>query len=423
MGAVSTSPRSVAERLADTPSVRDVVLGAARAAREAPRDVAPGEAADGGVGEAAGTSSSSAMTHSWVFTGAPGSGRSQAALAFAAALECTGEEPGCGRCRECRAVLEGAHTDVVRVVPQALSIGVDYVRETIIAGAHRLPTVSPWRVVIIEDADRLSASAADALLKTVEEPPSRTVIVFCAPSTDPQDFSTTLRSRCRHVYVPSPSVAEITRLLVEEAGATEHDARLAAQASMRHIGRARRLVTTPSMQQRRAAVLNLAELIRHGDQAFQAMHALVKAMEKEATEAFAEEDAAERERLERSLGAGGRGKGAQRAARGTAGMVKELEKAQRMRTTRRRRDLLDLALVDLAGLYRDALLLAVGATVEPVHPDFSGLAGELARGVGERGLVQCLDAIAVCRRHISENVQFSIATDGLVGRLRQAYGV
>ncbi|MGV0359426.1 DNA polymerase III subunit delta', partial [Corynebacterium mastitidis] len=106
-----------------------------------------------------------------------------------------------------------------------------------------------------------------------------------------------------------------------------------------------------------------------------------------------------------------------------AGMVKELEKAQRMRTTRRRRDLLDLALVDLAGLYRDALLLAVGATVEPVHPDLSGLAGELARGVGERGLVQCLDAIAVCRRHISENVQFSIATDGLVGRLRQAYGV
>lgn len=417
----------MAERLADTPSVRDAVLGAARAAREARRDAAPGEAADGGAGGAAGNAgeapSSSAMTHSWVFTGAPGSGRSQAALAFAAALECTGEEPGCGRCRECRAVLEGAHTDVVRVVPQALSIGVDYVRETIIAGAHRLPTVSPWRVVIIEDADRLSASAADALLKTVEEPPSRTVIVFCAPSTDPQDFSTTLRSRCRHVYVPSPSVAEITRLLVEEEGATEHDARLAAQASMRHIGRARRLVTTPSMQQRRAAVLNLAELIRHGDQAFQAMYTLVKAMEKEATEAFAEEDAAERERLERSLGAGGRGKGAQKAARGAAGMVKELEKAQRMRTTRRRRDLLDLALVDLAGLYRDALLLAVGATVEPVHPDFSGLAGELARGVGERGLVQCLDAIAVCRRHISENVQFSIATDGLVGRLRQAYGV
>lgn len=417
----------MAERLADTPSVRDAVLGAARAAREARRDAAPGEAADGGAGGAAGNAgeapSSSAMMHSWVFTGAPGSGRSQAALAFAAALECTGEEPGCGRCRECRAVLEGAHTDVVRVVPQALSIGVDYVRETIIAGAHRLPTVSPWRVVIIEDADRLSASAADALLKTVEEPPSRTVIVFCAPSTDPQDFSTTLRSRCRHVYVPSPSVAEITRLLVEEEGATEHDARLAAQASMRHIGRARRLVTTPSMQQRRAAVLNLAELIRHGDQAFQAMYTLVKAMEKEATEAFAEEDAAERERLERSLGAGGRGKGAQKAARGAAGMVKELEKAQRMRTTRRRRDLLDLALVDLAGLYRDALLLAVGATVEPVHPDFSGLAGELARGVGERGLVQCLDAIAVCRRHISENVQFSIATDGLVGRLRQAYGV
>lgn len=404
VGGVSSTPRSVAEQLSDAPLVRDTILAAASAARDG---------------------SSGAMTHSWVFTGAPGSGRAQAALAFAAALECTGPQPGCGHCPDCRAVLEGAHTDVVRVVPQALSIGVDFVRETIIAGAHRMPTTARWRVLIIEDADRLSASAADALLKTVEEPPERTVIIFCAPSTDPLDFSTTLNSRCRHVYVPTPSVEEIVRILVEEEHATEADARLAAHASLRHIGRARRLVTTPTMQRRRAAVLNLAELITHGDTAFQAMYSLVKAIDKEAEEEYAQADEQERHNLERSLGLGGRGRGAQKAARGSAGALKELEKQQKLRLTRRRRDVLDLALVDLAGLYRDALMVAVGAagTVAPIHPDFAPLAGELAAEVGEQGLVACLDAVAICRGHVRDNVTPTIATDGLVGRLRLAYKV
>ena len=322
-------------------------------------------------------------------------------------------------CESCRDVWAGAHTDVVHVVPEALSISVDLVRQIIVQAAS-LPTVAPWRIVIIEDADRLSRIAADAFLKTVEEPPERTVILMLAPSTDPQDFSQTLRSRCRHLYVPSPSTEEIVRILTTEEGASEADARLAASASLRHVGRARRLVRSSAMQQRRASVLNIAESVHRGDQAFQAVSALVKAVDKEAKEGFAEEDAAEREKLELSLGRGGRGKGTARAAHGTAGAVKDLEKKQKTRQTRRKRDILDLALVDFAGVYRDALMLKTGAQVPLTHPDFEPLAREIAERSDVDGLVACQDAIARCREHLGQNVAPQIAFDGMIGRIRLA---
>lgn len=126
--------RSVSERLAGTPAVRDIILSAAATAR--------------GQGDAY------AMTHAWLFTGPPGSGRSNAALAFAAALMCENpDEIGCGRCKGCRDALAGSHTDLVHVVPHTSTIKVDFVRDEIVAKAARLPTVAPWRVVIIENAD------------------------------------------------------------------------------------------------------------------------------------------------------------------------------------------------------------------------------------------------------------------------------
>ena len=241
----TVAPRSVAQRLADAPKVRDTILAAAAAARGV-------EGAD-----------PHAFAHAWLFTGPPGAGRSNAALAFAAALMC--EDPseiGCGRCKSCRDALAGTHTDLVHVVPRELAIKVEPVRE-IVAQASRLPTVASHRILIIQNADRLTKEAADVLLKTVEEPPEQTVIVLCAPSTDPQDISQTLRSRCRHLYIPAPSQREVVRVLMEEEGASEHDAQLAAAASLHHIGRARKLVTMESVQSRRAAAINLALSLIH----------------------------------------------------------------------------------------------------------------------------------------------------------------
>ena len=396
--------RSVSERLAGTPAVRETIMAAATAAR--------------------GDGAAYAMTHAWLFTGPPGAGRSNAALAFAAALMCENpDEIGCGRCKGCRDALAGAHTDLVHVVPREVVISADFVRDEIVAKAARLPTVAPWRVIIIENADRLHPRAADVLLKTVEEPPERTVIIMCAPSTDPRDFSQTLRSRCRHVYVPSPSEDEIVRILVDEEGATEHDARLAATASLRHVGRARLLVRTPEVQKRRAMAINLAELVFHGAQAFQAVGALIKAAEKEAVEAHKADDEAERAKLENALGKGAKGKGAAKALRGMASSVKQLEDDQKRRGTRRKRDMLDLVLVDLAGIYRDAMVVQSGAEIGLTHPDFEGLAREIASQVSAEGLVECQEAIAQCRERLGQNVTPTVAFNGMLGRIRLACDV
>ena len=403
------NPRSVAERLADAPHVRDVILSAAASAREQLLIDAPAD--------------QYAMTHSWLFTGPPGSGRSQAAMAFAAALVCTDpHEVGCGRCAGCRDALADQHADVVHVVPKELIIKTEYIRD-IVAQAARMPTVAAHRVLIIENADRLHPAAADALLKTVEEPPERTVIIMLAPSTDPEDFSQTLRSRCRHLYIPSPSESELVRILMDEEGASEHDARLAAATSLRHVGRARLLVRNPDIQQRRARAINLAELIFHGAQAFQAVGALVKATEKEAVDAYAEEDAAERAKLEQALGMGAKGKGAAKALRGAAASIKELESRQKARGTRRKRDVFDLVLVDLAGVYRDALVVQSGADVPLTHPDFEPLAREVADRVPAAGLVACQDAIAQCRARLHQSVTPTVAFNGMIGHLRIACGV
>lgn len=397
--------RSVAERLADIPSVRSVILAAAAAARGV--EGAPAHA----------------MTHSWLFTGPPGAGRSTSALAFAAALVCTDpEELGCGRCQSCRDVFAGAHTDVVHVVPQELVIKVKTVRE-IIAQASRLPTISPYRIIIIDDADRFSFEAADAFLKTVEEPPASTVIIMCAPSTDPEDFSTTLRSRCRHLYVPAPSTSEIVRLLMEEEGASEQVARLAAVTSLHHVGRARRLVRSEEAQLRRGTAINLAELVFHGDQAFKAVASLVKSADAAAKDAYADADQEERDKLENALGMGAKGKGAARALRGSASSMKELEAAQKARGTRRLRDVLDLTLVDVAGVYRDAIVIRSGSGVELVHPDFEGLSRDIAERVDVAGLTECLDAIAECRERLDQSVLPVIAFNGMLGRIRLACGV
>ena len=164
------------------------------------------------------------MTHAWLVTGPPGSGRSIAALCFAAALQCTADGvPGCGECRACTTTMAGTHADVRRIIPEGLSIGVDEMR-SIVQIASRRPSTGRWQVVVIEDADRLTEGAANALLKVVEEPPPSTVFLLCAPSVDPEDIAITLRSRCRHVALVTPSADAIAQVLIETDGLAEEDA-------------------------------------------------------------------------------------------------------------------------------------------------------------------------------------------------------
>ena len=361
------------------------------------------------------------MTHAWLFTGPPGSGRSVAALCFAAALQCTSEgTPGCGHCRACTTTMAGTHADVRQIVPQGLSIGVAEARD-IVAAASRRPTTGRLQIVIIEDADRLTEQAANALLKAVEEPPPSTVFLLCAPSVDPEDISITLRSRCRHVAMVTPSAEAIAAVLMEQDGLSENEARWAASVSGGHVGRARRLATDPEARDRRARALGLARDAATPSRAYAAVEELVKAAESEADALTSERNETEAEDLQIAMGGGGTGKGTAGATRGLAGALKDLEKRQKSRRTRASRDALDRSLIDLASYFRDALMVSGGASsVTRNHPDMSDKVAALAAHASSDGLLRCIEAVLVCREALATNVKPKFAVDAMVATVGQA---
>ncbi len=358
-----------------------------------------------------------AMTHAWLFTGPPGSGRSVAARAFAAALQCP--DGGDGTCHECRTVLAGTHADVTVINPEGLSIGVQEARE-LVRVAGRAPSQGRWQVIVVEDADRMSEAAANAVLKMIEEPPPRTVVVLCAPSLHPDDITVTIRSRCRVMALRTLTVKAISDVLVRRDGVDPALAAWSAGASGGHVGRARRLARDEEARLSRKAVLDIPLSLVSLAACLNAADDLVGAAQEETDTATGALDSAETEALKNSLGVGARGPGVAAASRGSAGQIKELEKRQKVRATRIGRDSLDRALVDLAGIYRDALVLD-SAPAEPLplnHPDRRADAEELARRIGAEGALRRIEAVLACRVAIEQNVKPQIAMEALTVALR-----
>jgi DNA polymerase-3 subunit delta' len=354
-----------------------------------------------------------AMTHAWIFTGPPGSGRSVAARAFAAALQCERGGIGCGECHGCHTVLGGTHADVRFVVPEGLSIGVGEMRALVLR-AGTAPSGGRWQVVIIEDADRLTEQAGNALLKAVEEPPPRTVFLLCTPSTHPDDISVTIRSRCRVVTLGQPSAEAVAEVLVRRDGIPPDMALWAAAAAQGHVGRAKRLANDPEAKARRDAVLAVPRRLTGVGAAFDAASALIEATEAESAASVVDNDSAERAALEQALGAGGTGRGAAGAMRGAAGQIKDLERRQKSRATRSQRDALDRALVDLAGFYRDVLITGLGAPVRTVHTDIAAQSAAAAERWTPESALRRLEAVLACRDAIDQNVKPRIAVEAMM---------
>jgi DNA polymerase-3 subunit delta' len=351
-----------------------------------------------------------AMTHAWVLTGPPGSGRSVAARAFAAALECP--KHGCGECRECRTAIEGSHADVDVVATEGLSIKVEQARELAQLAALR-PSVGPWRVIVVEDADRLTERAADALLKAVEEPAPRTVWVLCAPSLE--DVVITIRSRSRHVRLRTPPVEAVAELLHRRDGVELPMAMYAARAAQSHVGLARRLARDEDARIRRRDVTALAAKVRGVGDALGAAADLAAIAEEESGAASAERDAAERQRRMELLGV-------DPAARTQPPHVRSqlagLEKEQKARATRHSRDVLDRSLVDLLSVYRDALVLHSGAQLGLVNQDSLPLVQQVARAMAPEQLLVAIEAIATARERIGLNVAPLLALESMALSLR-----
>lgn len=357
-----------------------------------------------------------AMTHAWLFTGPPGSGRSVAARAFAAALQCP--DDGDGTCHQCRTVLAGSHADVATVVPEGLSIGVTEARE-LVRVAGRAPSQGRWQVVVVEDADRMTEQASNAVLKMIEEPPPRTVFLLCAPSLHPDDVPVTIRSRCRVVGLRTPPVDAVADVLVRRDGIDPALAAWAAGAAGGHVGRARHLARDEGARLARKAVLDVPLSLVSLAACLNAADDLVSSAKEESDRTTAVLDGAETEAVKTSLGVGARGPGVA-ASRGGAGVLKDLEKRQKSRATRLGRDSLDRALVDLAGLYRDALVLAATGEQALVlsHPDRRADAEELARRIGAEGALRRIDAVLACRTALEQNVKPQIAVEALTVALR-----
>ncbi|MEE1738065.1 DNA polymerase III subunit delta' [Streptomyces sp. BE147] len=359
----------------------------------------------------------SKMTHAWLFTGPPGSGRSTAARAFAAALQCTspdrsmGAAPGCGFCDGCHTSLIGTHADVEVIRTDLLSIGVKETRE-LVRRAQLSPAVGRWQVIVLEDADRLTEGAGNVLLKAVEEPAPRTVWMLCAPSLE--DVLPTIRSRCRHLTLRTPPVEAVADVLIRRDGIDPERAHAAARATQGHIGRARRLATDERARARRAAVLKVPLRVADVGGCLKAAQELIDTATDDAKQMAEEVDGKETEDMKQALGAVAGG----RMPRGTAGAMKELEDKQKRRKTRTQRDSLDLALTELTGFYRDVLALQLGSQIAIANVDVRDSLDRIAESSAPAHTLRRIEAVIACRKALDRNVAPLLAVEAMTMSLR-----
>ena len=348
------------------------------------------------------------MTNTWLFTGPPGSGRSNAAIAFAAALVC--KDSGCSKCNDCVSTIIGTHADVELIKTEGLSIKIDEIRE-LITRASWAPSVASYRVVVMEDADRLTESAANALLKVIEEPGLRTIWLLCAPTLT--DVLPTIRSRCRHLSLRTPSTKAVANLLIERESIDPKTAEFAARAASGHIGRARRLATDENAKQNRTSILKLPLMIKDVASAYKAAQFLVDAAKADALKDSEKKDEDEISKLKEAWGATG-----SKMVSGGAKVVKELEKEQKSRATRMVRDYLDRALLDLSTLYRDILLIQSNSVDSLINQDLIEEIKQLAQATRPEQTLAKIESILKTRRNLAHNAAPLLLIEALMCELR-----
>lgn len=359
----------------------------------------------------AGQQPTGTMTHAWLLTGPPGSGRSTAARAFAAALQCSDAEPGCGTCTGCRTTLAGTHADVTLLATERVIISIAEVTH-LVGLAQQAPTQGGWRIIVIEDADRMVEQTSNLLLKAIEEPPPRTVWMLCTPSA--ADVLPTIRSRCRHVSLRVPDVHEVADLIVRRDGVDPETALAAAAMAQCHIGVARHLASSPEARERRRRLIARPAMVRSVTDAVHAADALVATAKEAAEEATERRNEAEKAELLRMLGYDQ----GTRMPPHVRAQVRELEANQTRRATRVQRDTLDRTLIDLLSLYRDVYVTQTGADQALVNVDLTDLVASLATQSDPETTVFRLDAIAAARRRLAANVTPLLAMEALMIALR-----
>ena len=340
---------------------------------------------------AAAAPGSSAMTHAWLITGPPGSGRSTLAHAFAAELVGAGNDEAAWR-----QVIAGAHPDVSILSTHKVTITIEEVR-ALVSFSYFSPSASNYRVVVIEDADRMTERTSNVLLKALEEPPPQTVWVLCAPST--ADVLPTIRSRTRSIVLQVPQASDVAQLIASREGLDSDLALRAATEAQSHIGMATRLATDEEARSRRATSIDIVLGVTNVSGAVSAAARLLEIAGEDATALGERTDQEEREALLTSLGVapGGAVPSALRS------QVKTLEDDQKRRKTRNLRDALDRILVDMMSVLRDVLMVQVDAGVDFINVSHGRAIEDRAHTTTPEMTVAALDAIREARERIAHN--------------------
>ncbi|MGW9112535.1 DNA polymerase III subunit delta' [Microbacterium sp. NPDC055683] len=350
------------------------------------------QAADGG-----------SLAHAWLVTGPPGSGRSTLAYAFAAALIAQGPDD----VHTMRQVLAGSHPDLTALRTEGVIITIAQAR-ALVERSYFSPSTGRYRVIVVEDADRMTERTSNVLLKALEEPPPETIWVLCAPSD--ADLLPTIRSRVRLLRLREPEVDDVARLIQARTGVSADVAEQSARHAQRHIGMAQRLATDEAARRRRDETLRAVLRVRGIGDVVEVAGEIVQAATDDAKALTAERDEAERSALLRTIGFADGAK----IPPAVRSQLSALEDEQRKRATRSLRDGIDRVLTDLQSLYRDLVLLQLGRDGGLINVELVDDLRALAAAWRPQRTLRVLDHIAETRDALEQNVQPTLALESLL---------
>ena len=340
------------------------------------------------------------ITQSWLICGPPGSGRSNMARAFAAALESPDHGMNDEPTRVTQQVLAGTHPDVTVLATNKVTIGIDQVRE-IITTSEQMPATAPWRIIVIEDVDRMLERTTNVLLKEIEEPAEHCIWLLCAPSA--QDVLPTIRSRTRIVNLAVPSASAVAEFLTSTTNVEPKIAQRAARLAEGHIGIAKLYATDEQvMTDRDELVVGVLNLARASDAVLLAGNLIDNA--KAQAEVDASRTAADQEAEFRRINGLEPGERIPPKLRGAFNQIAKKDDLKRL-TTRRTRDVLDRALNSIASIYRDVAVLQNNAedSVGLINLENRSAITELSVRLNRAGAVARLDEVAHTRKRLAGN--------------------
>jgi DNA polymerase-3 subunit delta' len=345
---------------------------------------------------------SDAMTHAWMIVGPAGSGRSTLAHAFAATLISEGDDE-----HALKLVMAGTHPDVSILATDRVSISIDEVRD-LVTQSYYAPSTARYRVIVIEDADRMTERTSNVLLKALEEPPPRTVWILCAPSV--QDVLPTIQSRVRTITLRTPSVEQVAELIHQRRGVELDLATQAAREAQCHIGMAMRLATDEEARGRRDETVETVLGLQTVSTAVKAAAHLIALATADQKALLEKLDQEEREETLRTLGVA---PGAAVPA-GLRGSVKLLEENQKRRATRSLRDGVDRIATDITSVLRDILMIQLNTESDLVNQRFLAQLEERAALTSVQQTLFAIDHIQIARDRIAANTPPQLALEAML---------